>query len=473
MDRTSALDSAFLHVEDAHSSLHIASLGIFEGPAPSQDEVVTAIERKLPAVPRLRQRLRAVPLAAGRPVWADDPDFRIEHHLSRLRVPAPGGEAELREVAGVVLSEALPHDRPLWEDVVIEGLEDGRWALLTKVHHTMADGIAGTDLLATILDQAPEGPDPAHDPPQEWAPARPPGPARLVADAVREQAVLRSQELRGLPGAVGAALGHPVTTARAAGAIGQGVLGFARAVVPTTPTSLVGSLGRDRDFRWTRISLADVLLVRERLGGTVNDVVLAAVTQGFRDLELTRGLGAEPDSVRCLVPVSVRRPSSSTLDNEVSALLLTLPVELEDPRDRFYEVAARTLALKESHEAQAGQWALAVADALPPPAVAAFLHLAFRVPHRNLTTVVTNVPGPRTTLYLAGRRMLATYPYVPIADRLRIGVAVTSYGEDLLLGITTDRDSTHDADVLLAGLRSGFDDLLAVASSRRPRQESR
>ncbi|GEP40630.1 diacylglycerol O-acyltransferase [Nocardioides psychrotolerans] len=478
MDRTSALDSAFLHVEDSHSSLHIASLGIFEGPAPTQAEVVAAIERKLPAVPRLRQRLRTVPLAAGRPVWADDPDFHIERHLSRMRVPAPGGEAELREVAGAVLSEALPRDRPLWQDVVLEGLAEDRWALLTKVHHTMADGIAGTDLLATILDRAPDqhleqDPDQGSGEDEDWAPARPPTPGRLVADAVWEQALLRSRELRGLPRAVGATLRHPVAAARSASTIGQGVLGFARAVVPTTPSSLVGPLGRDREFRWTRISLADALLVRERLGGTVNDVVLAAVTKGFRDLEQARGLGADPNSVRCLVPVSVRRDSSGTLDNEVSALLLTLPVELEDPRDRFYEVATRTLALKESHEAQAGQWALSVADALPPPAVAGFLHLAFRVPHRNLTTVVTNVPGPRTTLYLAGRRMIATYPYVPIADRLRIGVAVTSYGEHLFFGVTTDRDSTPDADVLVDGLQSGFADLLAVASSRRPRKESR
>lgn len=470
MDRTSALDSAFLHVEDSHSSLHIASLGIFEGPVPAQAEIVAAIERKLPEVPRLRQRLRTVPLGWGRPVWSDDPGFRIEHHVRRLRVRDPGGEAELREAAGMVLSEALPHDRPLWQDVVLEGLADDRWALVTKVHHTMADGIAGTDLLATMLDQAPDAPQ---VPAPGWTPAAPPTSRRLVADAMWDQAVLRSREVRGLPRSVGASLRHPVATARSAYGIGQGVLGFARALVPTTPSSLVGPLGRDREFRWTRIGLADVLLVRERLGGTVNDVVLAAVTQGFRDLEQARGLGADPNSVRCLVPVSVRRSSSGKLDNEVSALLLTLPVELDDPRDRFYEVATRTLALKESHEARAGQWVLSVADALPPPAVAGFLHLAFRVPHRNLTTVVTNVPGPRSTLYLAGRRMLAPYPYVPIADRLRIGVAITSYGEHLFFGITTDRDSTPDADVLIAGLESGFADLIAVARSRRRGEESR
>lgn len=465
MDRTSSLDAAFLHVEDAHSSMHIASLGIFEGPAPTQAEIVAAIENRLPAAPRLRQRLRTVPLWLGRPVWVDDPDFSIENHVRRLRVPDPGGESELREVADVVLTEALCHDRPLWQNVVLEGLADDRWALVTKVHHTMVDGIAGTQLLATMLDDAPEA---TRVPAQRWAPGDLPGSGRLVYEAVREQMGLRLRELRDLPGSVAAGVRHPARTARSAFEIGRGVLGFAGALAPTPASTLVGSLGRDRNFRWAGFDLDDILRVRERLGGTVNDVILAVVTGGFRALERSRGLDVDPRSVRCLVPVSVRRPGPGRLDNQVSALLLTLPVELDDPRERFREVAVRTVALKGSHEPQAGQWALALADALPPPAVAGFLHLAFRAPHRNLTTVVTNVPGPRSTLYFLGRRMIATYPYVPIADRLRIGIAVTSYGNELFLGVTTDQDSTPDADVLMAGLESGFADLLALAGSEQP-----
>lgn len=465
MDRISALDSAFLHVEDATSALHIASLGIFEGPVPAQAEIAAAIGRKLPAVPRLRQRLRTVPLSWGRPVWTDDPDFRIENHLRRLRLPEPGGSAELRQAAAEVLSEPLPHDRPLWQDVVIEGLDEDRWAVLTKVHHTMADGIAGTGLLATILDPSPT---PAAVPADHWAPEQPPGPGRLLAAAMRDQALLRAREMRGVPGSLWAALRHPESTGRAVFDTGRGLLGFAGALVPTARTPLVGPLGRARAFGWAEIGLADALLIRQRLGGTVNDVVLAAVTQAFRALELARGVPPDPNSVRCLVPVSVRR-SAGALDNEVSALVLTLPVELEDPRDRYYEVAARTLALKESHEAQAGEWALSIADALPPMALAGFLHLVFRAPHRNLTTVVTNVPGPGSTLYLAGRRMLATYPYVPIADRLRIGIAVTSYEDRLLFGVTSDLDSVPDADALVAGLEAGFADLLGLARARRKR----
>ena len=464
MDRTSTLDAAFLRVEDGRSSLHIAGLGIFEGPAPTQAEILEALERKLPAVPRLRQRLRTVPPSWGRPVWVDAPDFKIEHHVRRLRVPEPGGSSELREVAADVLSEALPHDRPLWQETVLEGLADDRWALLTKVHHTMVDGIAGNDLLSRILDTEPDG---AQRPAENRLPTEQPTRPQLVAAVIHDQALLRAHELKSLPGSLASLVRHPITRSRSAYAVAKGLTGFARALIPTQRSSLVGPLGRDREFRWTEISLEDALLVRQRLGGTVNDVVLAAVTSGFRDLEQARGLRAEANTVRCLVPVSVRRPGSDTLDNEVSAMLLTLPVEVADQRERFYEVAARTLALKESHEAEAGQWVLAVGDALPAPMVAGFLHLAFRVPHRNLTTVVTNVPGPRTTLYLAGRRMVATYPYVPIADRLRTGIAVTSYGDRLYVGVTSDRDSTPDADVLVHGIDSGFADLVALARTDR------
>lgn len=470
MDRSSALDSAFLQIESAQTSLHIASLAIFEGPIPPQHEIVAALTRKLPLAPRLRQRLLTVPFALGRPVWADDPDFAIGNHLRRVAAAAPGDEDDLREVVDAVLSEPLDHERPLWEDVVIEGLAGGRWALVTKVHHAMVDGIAGTDLFTTMLDTS-AGADPAavsaaaDQPP--WRPDQPPGLIRLAADAIREQAALRARELRSVPRALRRTR-HPQALVEAAVETGGGLLAFARAAVPTAPSSLVGPLGRNREFRWTEVALADVLVVHDQLGCTINDVVLAAVTRAFRGLLIARGEEPHPHAVRCLVPVSVRPPANKgTLDNEVSALLATLPVELEDPLERLTEVAVRMRALKESHEARAGERVIALADALPPPALAAFLHLAFRAPHRHLTTVTTNVPGPPSRLYLAGRPLLATYPYVPIADRLRIGVAVTSYEGRLLFGITADRDSTPDAAVLVRNLDAGFSELLERALQHR------
>ena len=196
------------------------------------------------------------------------------------------------------------------------------------------------------------------------------------------------------------------------------------------------------------------------------------MTRAFRDLLLARGEQPSAHKVRTLVPVSVRHPDErGHLDNRVSAILAELPVEVEDPHDRLTEVAIRMQALKDSHEAQVGEQITGIADALPPLPLAAFLHVAFRLPHRNLTTVITNVPGPTRPLYLAGRPMVAPSPYVPIGDRLRSGVAVTTYDGRLLLGVTTDRDSMPDADVLLTGIAAGFSELaeLAGVSTEKPR----
>jgi diacylglycerol O-acyltransferase / wax synthase len=464
MDRTSALDSAFLHAETATAALHIASLAFFAGPTPTQAEVRAALARTLPLVPRCRQRLQHVPFALARPVWVDDPDFDLDRHLHRIAVPSPGGPDEVRRIAEALLSEPLDHDAPLWEDWVLEGVADNRWALLTKVHHTMVDGIAGTDLLSTMLDTTPEpGPVVSDD----WQPKALPGGWQLVSGAVRDGLTLRGDELRSAPAALGHAvadsLRHPRITASKAADTARGLAGFAATARRTSPSSLVGPIGRDRGYGWTDVDLGAVLAIHDRLGGTVNDLVLAVVTGAFRDLLLSRGETPGAHTVRTLVPVSVRRPDQrGTFDNRVSAILADLPVELEDPRDRLTELAIRMRALKESHEAQVGEQITGIADALPPLPLAALLHLAFRLPHRNLTTVVTNVPGPAQRLYLTGRPMLASYPYVPIADRLRSGIAVTSYDGRLLFGVTTDRDSMPDADVLVDGISTGFADLAAL-----------
>jgi diacylglycerol O-acyltransferase / wax synthase len=467
MDRTSALDSAFLHVETRTAALHIASLGIFAGPVPDQDEVRAAIGRKLPLAPRCRQRLLTVPFALGRPVWVDDPDFDLGQHVHRVAVPAPGGPTEVREVVDRVLSEPLDHSRPLWDDWVLEGLAGDRWALVTKVHHTMVDGIAGTDLLSTMLDLDPEG-DPAVA--DHWHPAPLPAGWRLASDAVREGLGLRATELRSLPLTAGAtasgALRHPRAAVESVYAAARGILGFAGNALPTTASSLVGPIGRDRGYAWTEVDLPAVLDIHDRLGCTLNDLVLAAVTGAFRELLLARGEEPATHSVRTLVPVSVRHADQrGVMDNRVSAILADLPVEIADPHDRLTEMSIRMRALKDSHEAQVGEQISTLADVLPPAPLAAFLHLAFRLPHRNLTTVVTNVPGPTGRLYLVGRRMLATYPYVPIADRLRSGIAVTSYDGRLLFGVTTDRDSVPDAQVLVDGIDHGFTELAALAGT--------
>ncbi|MCX6397921.1 MAG: wax ester/triacylglycerol synthase family O-acyltransferase [Propionibacteriales bacterium] len=467
MDRSHSLDAAFLELDDDQSALHIASVAIFAGPVPSQQKVEAALARRLVLVPRLRQQLMTVPFALGRPVWVDDPDFALTSHLRRTALPEPTDEA-LHEAVDRILSEHLDHDLPLWEDVVVEGLSRGRWALVTKVHHTMVDGIAGTDLLSTMLDTSARAPSPA--PAAPWSPDPRPGLTRLVGDAVKSQSRLRVTELRALPRAAARVARHPRTVAAKALRTGRGLLGLASAAMPTGPSTLVGPLGIDRTYRWSEIDLAEALQVHEQLGGTLNDLVLAVVTRAFRDLLISRGEVPAPHAVRCLVPVSVRRADQrGTFDNQVSALLTTLPIELDDARDRLNEVAVRMRAAKAAHEAEAGEWVTRVADAVPPAALTPFLHLAFRVPHRNLTTVVTNVPGPSERLFLAGRRMLAAYPYVPIADRLRIGVAITSYDDRLLFGVTADLASTPDLGVFVQGLEDGFAELVTLATGKPAR----
>jgi diacylglycerol O-acyltransferase len=328
--------------------------------------------------------------------------------------------------------------------------------MVTKIHHSMADGISGTDLLSTVFDHA-RRPDPVPD--DHWSPRPEPGPLTLAAQAVGERVRV---PLRGARGVARAAR-RPVATARLLGGTVRGMTAFGTALRPVQRTSLSGSLGRRRLYRWTEVPLDEVLAVRRALGGTVNDVVLCAVTRGFRDLLLARGEHLGDHTVRTLVPVSVRGGDQHAPDNRVSALLAELPVVVADPVARLREVVARMRRLKESHEAETGEVVTELADFLPPPALAAFLHVAFRTPHGLLNAVTTNVPGPTSTLYVAGRRMLATYPYVPIGSRVRIGIAVTSYEGRLLLGVTADAASSPDVDVLVGGLEEGFAELAVAA----------
>lgn len=473
MDTMSALDSGFLQLEDAHAALHIGSVGVFEGPMPSFAEIRDEIAAKVPRVPRYQQRMRRVPGDLGRPVWRDDPAFEVENHLHRVALPHPGGDGELQQVVGEIMSVPLEHDRPLWEDWVIEGLAEGRWALLTKVHHSMVDGIAGTDLLTTFF-----GPDPlpdqqaASDQPSDASDA-PDGEADgsplARGDSARQRLMLAVGSMRDTVVdsstatlAALTALGHPRTLAGTVRDVTDGLLHFATALRPVSRSSLIGPLGSERSYRWTEVPLEQVLALRAAYGCTVNDVVLAAVTKGFEALLVHRGEAPTARAVRTLVPVSVRRPEQrGEVDNRVSAILLDLPVDQDDPAAVLAVIHDRMQRLKASHEDEAGEVVTSLGNLVPPPVLAAGLRLAFRFPQQFVTTVVTNVPGPREELRLVGRRMLAAYPYVPIADRLRIGIAVTSYDGKLLFGITADRDSTGDIDVLRDALVAAFGALAA------------
>jgi diacylglycerol O-acyltransferase len=459
MERMSPLDAGFLDLEDAdrHASLAIASVAVCEGPAPSYDECLASIAGRLPLVPRYRQKARRLPFDLGRPVWVDDPRFDLRYHLRQTALPAPGGQEQLCRLIERVMAQRLDRERPLWEGWLVEGLEGGRWALLTKVHHCMVDGVSGTDLYRMVFDATPEPSPPLQD---TWRPAPEPSTRSLTAAAVRDLALSPVEQVR----ALGGALRNPSELVRRTITTTCGLAALAGALLPADASSLSGPTGQPRRFRLVRASLADVKAVRRQLGGTVNDVLLAAISGGFRALLLSRGEQPGPHVIRSLVPVSVRAPGEERLyENRVSLLLASLPVDVADPVERLSAVRTHLAALKAAREAEAGEAMTSIARFEPFPLLSLGLRLVFRVPQRNIVTVTTNVPGPRQPLYVLGRRVVEIVPYVPIATTLRFGVAVLSYCDRVVLGVTGDRDSTPDIDVLVRGIEDGLSELVAAA----------
>jgi WS/DGAT/MGAT family acyltransferase len=463
VDRLSPLDASFLHVEDSVSHMHIASVAVFEGPPPAFPDVVARVGSKLALVPRYRQIVRFVPLDLGRPVWVDDPHFSIDYHLRHTALPSPGGEGELRKLVGRVMSQPLDRTRPLWEIWIVEGLEGGRWAMLSKTHHAMVDGVAGTDLMAAIMDLSPTAPVVE---PDAWEPAPSPTGASLAAEAVVDLIRNPYEQFR----AVRAATRVPRQAARQAVEVARGLSAMAGLVRPTPVSSLNGPIGPHRRYGWASTSVDDIKTVRKSLGGTFNDVVLAAITHGFRSLLLSRGESVDR-VVRTLVPVSVRPRDMSgravgdgTFENKVSAMFAELPVGISDPVERLHAVTAQMEGLKESRQAVAGEALTSMGGFAPPMLLALGMRLATRVAQRNVNTVTTNVPGPQLPLYVAGRRMVKAYPYVPLAGQVRIGVAIFSYDGQVNFGITGDHDTTEDLDVMCEGIEGGMVRLLAACT---------
>jgi WS/DGAT/MGAT family acyltransferase len=461
LDRLSPLDASFLHAEDGVSHMHIGSVGIFEGPPPPFEKVLEMVRAKLSLVPRYRQVVRFVPFDLARPVWVDDPHFTLDYHVRHTALPAPGDTEQLRNLVGRVMGQQLDRDKPLWEIWMAEGVAGNRWAMLSKTHHALVDGVSGTDLLAVIMDLTPDATPAQAD---AWSPAPPPSGLRLAADAVT--GLLRSpyEQFRALR----ARTRLPRQALRQATDVVKGLSSYAGIVRPTPVSSLNGPLGPHRRYAWAATSVDDIKRVRKTLGGTFNDVVLAVITRGFRDLLLSRGEHVDR-VVRTLVPVSVRPRDASglavgdgTLANKVSAMFAELPVDIADPVERLHAVTVQMEGLKESKEALAGEALTSLGGFAPPMLLALGMRLATRVAQRQVNTVTTNVPGPQFPLYVLGRRMLEAYPYVPLAGQVRIGVAIFSYDGRVTFGVTGDRDTTKDIDVLTSGIERGMDELLAL-----------
>ncbi|MEL7206743.1 MAG: wax ester/triacylglycerol synthase family O-acyltransferase [Actinomycetota bacterium] len=459
----SAMDAEFLHVEDGVNHMHIASCAVFDGPPLSEQERRDLTADALSRIPRYRQVARQVPLQIGRPVWVDDPAFDLDHHLYKVTLAAPGDDEALASLMGDLMSRELDRRHPLWEAWYVEGLADDRWALISKVHHCMVDGIAGTGLMEQMLSIEPDArPPAAAEESDDWEPSDFPTDTQLVVDAFAEMVGTLPRLAKDAVDMVT----DPVGTVRRAKELAEGVRAAGHDMTPAPETSIDGIMGADRRWTGTEASLDDVRIVRKGLGGTVNDVVLAAITGGFRDLLLARGEDPDELELRSLVPVSVRHDEDA-VDNQVSGMVAELPIHLEDPVERLAAVREEIDRLKESHEIDVGESLAGLADLVPPMMLAwgtrALMVTQRRRPQRNISTVTTNVPGPQFPLYAAGRQMRAMFPFVPIAVGIRVAVAILSYDGDLFFGVTGDEATSPDIEVVTDGIDRSMRELVLAA----------
>ena len=467
LEHLEPLDAWFLSAENRLDHQHIAAVVICEGPPPSLDAVRDSLSARLHRVPRFRQRLQSVPASLARPVWVDCPEIDLDYHVRRTAVPAPGDRPALCELVGLLLSNELDRTRPLWESWLVEGLMGDRWALIMKAHHAMVDGVAGVEVMAAVLDVEPQ---PAPEQPPPWTPLPVPSSSTLVADA----ALRMARQPVASAAAVGRALRHPARTLRRGASIARGVADLVSVVRPTDTHGLTGRVGPHRQWTWSEASLEDVMAIREQLGGTVNDILLAAITAGYRTFLLSRGQAiGDGDQLRTVVPVSVRDPSDpATHANRVSVMLVDLPIGQSDPLARLRRVQEQTRHHKATGEAAGGLALLGLLDAFPDPLVEAGTRAAATVlqtlVQRNVASVTTNVPGPPVPLYVMGRRVETLVPYVLVGEGLTTGVAMFSYDGHVTFGVTGDLDASPDVAVLAEGIAAGVDQLIACLQAGPP-----
>lgn len=455
MEWMSPIDSSFLHIENDVTPMHIGGVSLFEGPPPPFEDLKAMVAGKLDLVPRYRQKVRFVPLAVGSPVWVDDPHFSLDYHVRHTAIPAPGGVEQLRQMAGRIFSQALDRNKPLWELWSVEGLADGRWALLSKVHHCMVDGVAATDLMSVMFSDTT-----AAESRREWSAPPEPSGIEILARTIAHRATPGGQ-LQALQRAMAA----PRETLRSLAEFGRAALATSPRLRPVASSSLTGPIGPHRRWSWADIRLTDVKTVRAALGGTVNDVVLTVITNGFRELLESRGEAVAPDAVvRTMVPVSVRhKGEKGVYNNRVSAVFAGLPIGLADPTARLESIRAEMDGIKQTKQAVAGDVLASMSGFAPPLLLAMGSRLVTASPRLNMHTATTNVPGPQQPVQTLGRRMLESYPFVPVVGSIRIVVAIFSYDGGLYFGVTGDYDGAPDIDVLTKGIERGMTDLLAIA----------
>ena len=461
--RLTPLDVSFLYMETSTTAMHVGAVAIFEQPDGGFDyeRLVELISQRIALVPRYRQKVKWVPGRIANPVWVDDAEFDLTYHVRRSALPRPGTVDQLKELVGRVQSRRLDRSRPLWEIYLVEGLADNRFAILTKTHHAMADGISALDIGTVLLDPTPT---PREVPTDDWRPRREPGAVSLLAGAVADLArrptdvvdTVRS-EVTDLRATAGRVLGAA-----------EGLVAAVRTAARPAPESpLNATIGEQRRFGMARTRLDDYKRVRKAHGGTVNDVVLAVVAGALRTWLLTRGESVTGATVRAMVPLSVRPDEpegGGELGNRVSAYFVDLPVGEGNPVMRLHQVSYAMAAHKQSSQSVGADTLVALSGFAPPTIHSAAARLASGMTRRLFNLVVTNVPGPQFPLYAGGAEMKEAFPVVPLAKGQAVSIGLTSYNGGLYYGLNCDRDAMPDIDVLALCIEEALAELLETVS---------
>jgi WS/DGAT/MGAT family acyltransferase len=469
-ERLSALDASFLDLEDDNAHMHIGAVALFDaaplaGPNGGIDieRVRRLMEAGLHRIPRYRQRIGYLPAPLRHPIWIDDARFSLNYHLRHTHLPAPGDERQLKRLVGRIMSQQLDRGKPLWEMWVVEGVEGNRVAVITKAHHCMIDGVGSVELTGSVMRPTPD-PDPRLDEPApRWLPRPAPGAGQLIAGEL----VRRAQDALGTVGSVRNLLRDPRGSIRSVLDTTRGIgEALAAGVRPASPTPLNVDIGPHRRFDWTSIDLATVKQIRTRLGGTLNDVVLAVVAGALRRFLHRRGLAVDDLDFRAMVPVNVRAEAQrGHMGNRVAMLVARLPLGEHDPQARLARVTEETAALKRSHQAQGVQTIEELSDHTFTTLFTLFARVA--AASRPFNLVVTNVPGPQFQAYMLGAPMTACYPLVPLYRNQALGIALFSYNGRLWWGFNADWDAVPDLHDIVAAVETELAALTRLAGGQR------
>src|SRR3954469_6002159 len=463
-DRLSAVDASFLAQEKESAHMHVGAVMVFEGPPPSYDEFVEQVESRMHLVPRYRQKLAFPRFEMGRPMWVDDPSFNLEYHVRHTALPKPGATDQLRKLAARIFSQRLDRSKPLWETWLVQGLEDNRFALISKTHHSMIDGVAGVDLASVLFDLSPV---PSHVEPEPWTPHPEPSDAELVAEGVKGVAK-RPFSI------VGKAIESVQNPSRAASTVRESAEAIGEVLWaglnPAPDVPLNTDIGPHRRIENVTVNLEDFKVVKRAFGGTVNDVVLAVVAGAMRRWLHSRGVRTEGMELRALVPMSIRgEEEMSAGGNRIAAMRGPLPVYVDDPVERLRVVRESMAGVKESKQALGAEVIAGLQDFAPPTLLAQASRLNFSTRLFNL--IVTNVPGPQFPLYLLGRELEELIPVAFLPENHALAIAIMSYNGTVDFGLLADYDAMPDVEFVTHAIRESLAELLEAARAAAPEPE--